>query len=81
MCKNYDADVPNQYPTVGSDNDYEEVSYDAPDTNEYYDLPRDLIESIGQAIIDASESEDRNEESSIYSSRTESSDGGDDDDN
>ena len=84
MCKNYDVDVPNSYPTVEPSSDYSEVtSYDrddAKDYSDYYDIPKDLFETIGQAINDAIENEERNEEGSAYSASTESSDGGDDDD-
>ena len=84
MCKNLDIDIPNNSNTVEHTNDYSEIStYDRDDMSDYSDysgIPKDLLESIGQAIIDASENDDENEESSIYCSRTESSDDDDDDD-
>lgn len=70
MCKNYDVDIPNNYPTVEPSNDYSEVtSYDrddARDYSDYYDVPKDLFETIGQAIVDAcnNDSDDDEEDSS-----------------
>ena len=64
MCKNYDADVPNNYPTVEPSNDY-------------YDVPKDLFETIGQAIIDACNNDDED----VYSDEDDSSSGDGDDDN
>lgn len=66
MCKNYDVDIPNNYPTVEPSNDYSEVStYDRND-RDYYDVPKDLFETIGQAIVDAcsSDRDDDEEDSS-----------------
>lgn len=58
MCNNYDADIPNNYPTVEPSSDYAEVSYDTPSPKDYYDVPSGIIESIGQAIIDAYKDDD-----------------------
>ncbi len=77
MCKNYDADVPNNYPTVEPSNDYSEVAtYDRND-RDYYDVPKDLFETIGQAIIDACNNDDED----VYSDEDDSSSGDGDDDN
>lgn len=62
MCKNNDVDIPNNYPTVEPSSDYSEVrSYDRDDNadySDYSDIPKDLLETIGQAIIDANKDDD-----------------------
>lgn len=66
MCKNNNVDIPNNYPSVEPSSDYSEVTNydrdDETDYSEYYDVPKDLLETIDQAIIDANKDDDDDNE-------------------
>lgn len=86
MCKSYDVDVPNNYPSFEPSNDYSEVSesnektYDDTNWRDLMDDAIDFVSIFSNTLSDSEESEERKEEGSVYSASTESSDGGDDDD-
>ena len=77
----FDCDDPNSdFNIEPQDDTYIEEIYNPPETDNDLDkCITDLIESVAQTFIDAKDSEDRREESSINSGQDCSSDGGDDD--
>ena len=80
MCKNYDVDIPSNYPSDSVDTDYSEVTYSDTktyDESSWQDLMDDAIDfasTVSYTAHDRDENEERNEEGSIFSSRTETSD-------
>ena len=78
MCDKIDFDKPQD--DLYATDDYSEVCEYTPPEPDYEDVPKDIVEQVAQMIIDARDNEERNEEGSVFTGRTESSDGGDDDD-